>query len=89
MTRLQDEDDEHDVRDPELPDEADQDPPGDELASATDECPHCGAEIIWGSEWCPKCGEYLSREDSPSKQATWIVVTAVVCLLTMLLWMLF
>ena len=49
----------------------------DDDGPATVPCPHCGAEIIEDAEQCPKCGRYLSEEDSPStgkSGAWWILV---------------
>ncbi|MFO0865473.1 MAG: zinc ribbon domain-containing protein [Gemmataceae bacterium] len=43
-------------------------------------CPHCFAVIHDDSVQCPRCGEYLSREDAPSNKPRWIVVTAVIVL---------
>jgi len=43
-------------------------------------CPHCFATIHDESEQCPRCGEYLSEEDSPSRKPRWIILTAVVLL---------
>ncbi|MCE9566263.1 MAG: zinc ribbon domain-containing protein [Planctomycetes bacterium] len=40
-------------------------------------CPHCRAEILEDSEQCPKCGEYISKEDAPSNGMSgvaWAVV---------------
>ncbi len=54
----------------------------------TDACPYCGAAIYGDAVRCPRCGNYLSREDAPSRQPLWIVLTAVVCLLVVLGWIL-
>jgi len=40
-------------------------------------CPHCRAEIIEDSERCPRCGNYLSREDAPPPRrrgGAWIIL---------------
>ena len=52
-------------------------------------CPHCRAEIDDESEQCPKCGMFISREDTPSdrKSPVWIVlmVLALLAVLAMTL----
>ncbi len=51
-------------------------------------CPHCRAEIDEESEQCPKCGMYLTREETPpreGKSAVWIVLM-VLALLAALAW---
>ncbi|MBX9681310.1 MAG: zinc ribbon domain-containing protein [Gemmataceae bacterium] len=61
-----------------------EDPEDPEGPEADDEglmpCPHCFAVIHDDSEQCPRCGQYLSREDAPSNKPRWIVVTAVIVL---------
>jgi predicted nucleic acid-binding Zn ribbon protein len=38
-------------------------------------CPHCRAEIIEDSEQCPRCGNYLSREDAPPRRGgAWVIL---------------
>jgi predicted nucleic acid-binding Zn ribbon protein len=50
-------------------------------------CPYCGTDIFEGGERCPRCGEYLSREDAPAApQRTWIVVGIVICLVIVAIW---
>ena len=52
-------------------------------------CPYCGAEMLEDSPQCPVCGNYISAEDLPTtSQPLWIVLTAVVCLLIALGWVL-
>lgn len=48
----------------------------DDDGPATVPCPHCRAEILEDSERCPRCGEYLSREDAPAKMSNtaWAVL---------------
>lgn len=38
----------------------------DDDGPATVPCPHCRAEILEDAEQCPKCGEFISKEDMPS-----------------------
>lgn len=57
-------------------DDAEDDPDGDVLP-----CPYCGASIYDDAVQCPKCGEYLSREERSSPtQPKWILVTAAILL---------
>ena len=75
--------------DPEDPDRSDMDDESedeDDGNIATDECPHCGAEVYEFAEKCPTCDRYLSKEDAPlrSGHPKWIVVTALILLVPML-----
>ena len=76
------EDDEDD--DFEAPDEGDRDE--DEAGDDDDEpgtvpCPKCGRDVSELAERCPRCGTYLSREESARTNfPTWVVVTALVVL---------
>ena len=51
------------------------------------ECADCGAEIIEDAEQCPKCGKYLSAEDSPGsgKSGAWWVIMVLLLLATLML----
>jgi hypothetical protein len=52
-------------------------------------CPHCRHPIHEDSQRCPHCENWISEEDSPpERKPVWIVVTAVICLLIVLLWIL-
>ncbi|QDT36158.1 zinc ribbon domain-containing protein [Stratiformator vulcanicus] len=54
----------------------------------TIECPHCGAEVYEDSPRCPRCEQYLSREDAPSEpKPTWIIVGALAALLGIVWWL--
>lgn len=50
-------------------------------------CPHCGAEILEDSEQCPRCGQYLSREDSPpsSRSRVWVILL-ILALVAAVIW---
>ena len=38
-------------------------------------CPYCRAEIIEDSEQCPRCGNYLTGEDAPSRRGgAWVIL---------------
>jgi uncharacterized protein (DUF983 family) len=52
-------------------------------------CPYCGAEMFEDAPQCAACGNYISVEDHPAApKPTWIVVTAVLCLIMALGWVL-
>ena len=60
---------------------------GDE---ATVACPYCGEEMFDDAPQCTACGNYISAEDhAPESKPTWVMATAVVCLLMALGWVLF
>src|SRR5262249_55807221 len=69
-----------------LGDSEDAEPDQDDDGTAP--CPYCGKDKWEESERCPHCGNYISREDEPSQTPRWIIVTAVVCLLIVLTWVL-
>ncbi len=58
----------------------------DEDSDDTNPCPHCGEAVYEDAERCPRCEQYLSREDAPSRQPGWFVACAVVCLLIAVWW---
>jgi hypothetical protein len=52
-------------------------------------CPYCGEEMLEESPQCPACGNYISSEDLPTtSQPLWVVLTAIVCLILALGWVL-
>lgn len=55
----------------------------------TDPCPHCGAPIYVDGEWCPKCGKYLSKEDSPSTIPGWAVAVAAILVIVFVVFSIF
>jgi uncharacterized paraquat-inducible protein A len=57
-------------------DEPDEEDDGDETVP----CPYCGAAVYEDAERCPRCENYLSREDAPSQVPLWVKLTALVCL---------
>src|SRR5438105_1890258 len=56
---------------------------------ATVPCPYCREEIAEESQQCPKCGKYLSKEDSTSepKNNFWVgmMVLAILCVVVLAL----
>jgi predicted nucleic acid-binding Zn ribbon protein len=59
-------------------------PEGDD--DETTPCPHCLHPVYDDGEWCSRCGQYLSREDAPSRHPWWLVVGVLVCLMVVLSW---
>jgi uncharacterized paraquat-inducible protein A len=74
-------DDEADLDEREDP-EPDEDDDGDETVA----CPYCGAAVYEDAERCPRCENYLSREDAPSRVPLWVKLTALVCLAVAVGW---
>jgi predicted nucleic acid-binding Zn ribbon protein len=75
--------DEEDEDDPENPDESDIDEDDDEGPDLV-ECPRCGAEISEDAQRCPRCGSYLSQEDTRPRKPPWMLITAVVLVVAIL-----
>jgi predicted nucleic acid-binding Zn ribbon protein len=70
--------------DPEEPDDFDIDHDGDEDSATTEPCPSCGGSVYEDAEICPKCGQYISQQDSTSRKPLWIIVTTGVCVAVIL-----
>jgi zinc-ribbon domain len=51
-------------------------------------CPHCREPVYDDAELCPHCGQYLSREDAPSRKPWWVILGVVVCLMMTSWWIL-
>lgn len=61
----------------------------DSADEVTVACPYCGEEMFDDAPQCAACGNYISTEDLPAApKPTWIVATAVVCLVMALGWVL-
>jgi predicted nucleic acid-binding Zn ribbon protein len=68
------------------PDEPETYPSGlyDDDGPAVVPCPFCRAEVLEDTERCPRCGNYLSREDAPSREPKsrfWMVMMILALLL--------
>lgn len=49
------------------------------------DCPYCGASILEDASYCPRCENYLSREDAPApRKPLWVWVCLVAALLGMI-----
>ena len=60
----------------------------DDETEPTVSCPYCGEEMLEDSPQCPVCGNYISAEELPYyRQPLWVVVTAVICLMVVLGWL--
>lgn len=75
----EDEDDDWDDGDDYDPDDPETYPAGlyDDDGPATVPCPHCRADILEDSEQCPKCGEFISKEDVSSgglSSVAWVLL---------------
>lgn len=49
-------------------------------------CHYCRASIYEDAEQCPRCGNYISAEDSVRQLPRWVVVGALLCLAAALSW---
>jgi len=59
----------------------------DDDESATVPCPYCRAEIHEDSVRCPRCGAYISDEDSPpARKPWWIIAGILACLYAVYRW---
>ncbi len=66
-------------------------PEPDDEEDSTYPCPYCRTPIFDEAEQCPKCGNYISREDEPDGLAVrpwWIIVGLIVSLAVALMWIL-
>ena len=82
MARRSSHDDEEDEGDdPADPDESDMDE--DDDGPALVECPYCGSEILEDVARCPRCGNFMSEEDAARRKPAWIVVSAVVLIVAL------
>jgi len=71
--------DEDDFDDDELPDGVYHD---DADEPSTLPCPYCREPVYEGAQYCPRCENYLSKEDTPGeRKPTWIWILLIVTLL--------
>jgi endogenous inhibitor of DNA gyrase (YacG/DUF329 family) len=66
--------------DRDLPDASDMDDPGDDDVAETVPCPYCRRPVYESADRCPSCGNYVSRDDAPSRHPRWIVAGVILCL---------
>ena len=83
MTRWSDDDEAETDRD-EGPDPSDQD---DDPDDNTVPCPSCRTPIYEESEFCPHCGQYVTREEQPVKTSTWVIIGVVLAVVAAAVWM--
>jgi hypothetical protein len=88
---IEDDDDDDDPYDSDY--DPDQDEPDDASFDTDDEdtttaCQYCGAAVYDDAERCPSCGNYLSEEEAPSRFPVWVKITALVCLVVVVMWVL-
>lgn len=76
------EDDDAELDDRELPDEADMDPDEDE---ETQPCPYCGKPVYEQAQVCPHCRSYIALDEAPGRKPLWLIVAVIVCVLIVLL----
>jgi hypothetical protein len=84
-----DESDEYDAERDYDPDDPETYPQGlyNDDGPPTVTCPHCQAEVFEDAERCPRCGNYLSREDAPAQPrgGAWVIVM-ILALLAVAMW---
>jgi len=84
-----DESDEYDAARDYDPDDPETYPEGlyNDDSPPTVPCPRCKAEVFEDSERCPRCGNYLSREDEPTsaRGAVWVIVMILALLAAVIL----
>jgi len=79
-------DDENDLSDRDLPDEADRDDDdGDGSPDETEPCPFCKKPVHETADVCPYCRNFISL-DEPQRKPWWVFVVLLLCLLAMLMW---
>jgi predicted nucleic acid-binding Zn ribbon protein len=66
------------------PDDSDTDQNVSDDFADTAPCPSCSAPVYEDAEICPKCGQYISHEDSALRKPLWIIVTAGLCIAVIL-----
>ena len=76
-----------DLREEELPDDADVADQGDD---ATVPCPACGAEMSELSDHCPSCGHWLLKPERPKRShvTAWVIL-ALLAAAALIAWLVF
>jgi len=49
-------------------------------------CPYCHEMIYEEAERCPECGKYITQEDAPARMPRWFLITAIICLIVLILY---
>lgn len=57
----------------------------DEDGPALVECPYCGSEVPEDVARCPRCGNFISQEDAPRRKPAWILASAVVLIVAIVI----
>ena len=53
----------------------------------TVKCPYCGNEVVETAQYCPRCENYISKEDAPTQPKSWFVmILLALALLAALSW---
>lgn len=65
----------------------------DELDTPADDrttirCPRCRKFIFDDAEQCPYCKTWITGEEATGQKPLWFIITAIVCLIIALLWVL-
>ncbi|HJT76359.1 MAG TPA: hypothetical protein VJ739_04080 [Gemmataceae bacterium] len=70
-------------------DEPDGYEPPDDEGGGTVPCPYCGEAVYEDAVRCPRCENYISKEDSPPRrQPVWMVLGVLAVLAIVLMWVL-
>ena len=76
-------DDEADLDESEEIDDDDLDVGGDETDTLP--CPECGEAVYEQAERCPYCGSYITPGGVAPRNSWWILITAIVCIVIVVL----
>jgi predicted nucleic acid-binding Zn ribbon protein len=77
--------DEDEMDDRELPDPSDMDQDDYVVMSR---CPHCKKMIDEDADVCPRCGYFITTDESPRRFPIWVMVGIVLMLLAVILFVL-
>lgn len=51
-------------------------------------CPACGRDVLEDCDHCPACGHWRDDDAEPAPKPTWVLVTAIGCLVAAMWWIL-